>query len=271
MNKITMFILFLTISAMVFPAEFKGYEVKSGCFEMKTQSQMGNSTTLHYFDDYGKKSRTEVKSNINNQNGMAFNTNMIVILNQDKSYTLFPESKTYMADIEDEVEEDEDDSADTDNLKNEKPSRTEDFMGKSCEVYEIDDDETKMTMWMWKGMILKQVVVPKSRPDMKTISEVTKLDFSSVDSDLFELPAGYTEKKLGFGDMFKNMDKAMAEQKRQAEEEEQRAQEEEQKAREDEARSEEDENDSDDEEKEDEGKKDDDDIDKALDIMKSFF
>ncbi len=197
------------------------YDVKSGVFEMETKSASGNSIATQYFDDFGKKSRTELRSNLLSKDGEEANIiNMIIITNGDKVYSLFPESKTYMSDLEDFKDDSEDETYSEDSevdLYNEGDFiREEKFFGKNCKVYkDVKNNGTVVTSWVWKGMELKQVA---NANGYKTVSEVTKLDLGvSVDNDLFEVPSDYKEKNLGLGELFKSVNKALKEQEKEAE------------------------------------------------------
>lgn len=228
--------------------ELKMYDVKSGQFTMVTKNPDQNSIATVYFDDYGKKSRTEIKSGTQ-QNSSVGNGSMVLITNSGKFWTLFPESKTYMSgDINSEEEEDAEDWEDDVELdyNSEKSIGEETILGKSCKIFKTEDENgTTIKIWIWKKFVLKQEVKAEG---MNSLMEITSLDLnSSVDSDMFEIPANYKENE-GFGNLFKAL--------QNAEEEEE----------------EEDGVDIDDDDDDDDDSDDDsEDINKTLDVFKSLF
>ena len=116
---------------------------------------------------------------------------------------------------------------------------------------------------MWKGFVLKQIVKAQG---MKTTLEVTKLKLNtSIDSDLFEIPNGYTETKNPMNDILKNMNNAMAKQKLEEDKrnEAKRQNREENRVEEDSVEEDNEKSKSDDDT--------DEDIDKAVDLFKSLF
>jgi len=188
--------------------ELKMYDVKSGQFTMVTKNPDQNSEATVYFDDYGKKSRTEIKS-ATQQNSSVGNGSMVLITNSGKFWTLFPESKTYMSgDLNSEEEEDAEDEEDDYEIdySSQKSIGEETILGKSCKIFKtVDENGTTIKIWIWKKFVLKQEVKAE---DVNSSMEITSFDFnSSVDSDLFEIPANYKENE-GFGNLFKALQNA---------------------------------------------------------------
>ncbi len=170
------------------------YQIKSGALELKVENNMIKtaSTQKLYFDDYGKKERTET---ITEFEMMGQNIRSVgVVMNDGKFvYSFDPEKKTgtkskffgsnsgAQYDFESFSEE----------MKKDwklKKEGTVDILGKTCDKYSIDNEKSKMkgTVCLWKGLALATDL------DMGGIKmKMTAVKFdegASVPAEMFEVP-----------------------------------------------------------------------------------
>lgn len=174
-------ILLTLLPAMLFASGKNLYGVKSGYYVMESESSYGNSTTTVYFDEYGAKLRSET---------VAIGMTMTIIMDGNESYTLNHSNKTYTKEVD---TEDNNHIASLEDYKEYgEVIGSEKILGKTCDIVKtIDEDNTVITTWIWKNIMLKQEI---TSPDIqgKMISIVSTLDLNKkVSKSNFEVPSDY--------------------------------------------------------------------------------
>lgn len=164
------------------------YAMKSGIVEYNSTTMGTNVAQTLYFDDYGAKEAIEtsmeiagIKSNTVNitKDGFMYTLNTI---DKTATKTKIPtQANIDFNNLSDQIMKDM-------NLKKEG---SEEFAGKKCDKYSIDNTNMKMkgTFLVWKGIALKSDLDFSS---MKTqmLAKSVKED-ASVPAEKFDIPADY--------------------------------------------------------------------------------
>lgn len=164
------------------------YAMKSGIVEYNSTTMGTNVAQTLYFDDYGAKEAIEtsmeiagIKSNTVNitKDGFMYTLNTI---EKTATKTKIPtQANIDFNNLSDQIMKDM-------NLKKEG---SEEFAGKKCDKYSIDNTNMKMkgTFLVWKGIALKSDLDFSS---MKTqmLAKSVKED-ASVPAEKFDIPADY--------------------------------------------------------------------------------
>ncbi len=164
------------------------YALKSGIIEIKATVMGMTQKHILIFDDYGNKESTELKAEL-----MGIKTHQQTFSKDGYVYTIDLLKKTG---VKMQVPVNSSD-INWENLGEEmtksmniKRVGNEDFMGKTCDKYTIDDKKTGMKGYylIWKGLALKTDVMVMG---MKTVLEVTKIEENAtISPDKFEVPQG---------------------------------------------------------------------------------
>lgn len=171
------------------------YQIKSGLLELKVENNMmkADSKQILYFDDFGKKERTETYTELKMM-GQSIKSIGIVLNDGEFSYSFDPEKKTgtkmkffgthtgAQYDFDNFTEEMKKDW----NLKKEG---TINILGRNCDKYSMDNKDMKMkgTVCLWKGLALESDI-DMGGIKMK-ITAVSLNDNADIPSDKFAVPA----------------------------------------------------------------------------------
>ncbi len=162
------------------------YDVKSGVIFYN--APMGAKQEL-YFDDYGAK---EVSI-----------TSIDLSITKVKSIEIKKEGFTYK--YEEGKTEGTKSSWYTNDFNYSKPDPklmekykvkelgTETIGGKECKKYSAEFSSTPITSWVWNNIMVKSIT---SFGGKDMVIEATKIEETSVDPKIFELPAGVTFKEM---------------------------------------------------------------------------
>lgn len=168
------------------PVVNQRYGIKSGVIFYN--APMGAKQEL-YFDDYGAKE--------------VFITSIDLGIAKTKSIEIRKDGFTYKYD--DEKTEGTKSSWYTNDFNYSKPDPammerykvkelgTETIGGKECKKFSAEFGSTPITSWVWNNIMVKSITNFGGK-DM--VIEATKIEETSVDSKLFELPAGVTFKEM---------------------------------------------------------------------------
>ncbi len=65
----------------------------------------------------------------------------------------------------------------------------EELLGKTCQIYSLEEDGVKSKMWLWKNILMK---VSAEQNDMTYIMEATKIEESgSLPDGIFDIPSDF--------------------------------------------------------------------------------
>lgn len=171
------------------------YQIKSGILELKVENNMmdTDSKQILYFDEYGKKERTETYTELQMM-GQNIKSVGVILNDGEFSYSFDPEKKTgtktklfgshtgAQYDFENFTEEMKKDW----NLRKEG---TVNILGKTCDKYYMDNKGMKMkgTVCLWHGLALQSDI------DMggikMNITAVSLTDNADIPADKFAVPA----------------------------------------------------------------------------------
>lgn len=171
------------------------YQIKSGIVELKVENNMmdADSKQTLYFDDFGKKERTETYTELQMM-GQSIKSIGIVLNDGEYSYSFDPEKKTgtktkvfgshtgAQYDFENFSEEMKKDW----NLKKEG---TINILGKNCDKYYMDNKGMKMkgTVCLWNGIALESDI-DMGGLKMK-ITALSVKENAEIPSDKLTVPA----------------------------------------------------------------------------------
>lgn len=174
----------------------KRYGIKSGIVTSETMlpNNMGKTTTVQYFDDYGTLDYTESITEVS-----AYGTNTKTISNSiikdNIIYNWDQGSKTgSKINMEGQMDVSKINYRElSDELKkqfNIKEEGKESVNGKSCDVYSIDYMGAKGKVYIWEGITMKSDV---NMMGMTVSINVVKLEENAnISSDKFKIPADVT-------------------------------------------------------------------------------
>ena len=136
------------------------FGIKSGIMEYTTNVMGTEMTATIYFDDYGNKQETVVKSS-----SQYMNTNTRAFEKDGYYYTidLIKNTAQKVKMTDEMIEDSEDENINPDNFTDElkaeynlKNEGTEKVMGKKCKVYSMTNPTGETTkLYMYKGVVLK--------------------------------------------------------------------------------------------------------------------
>jgi hypothetical protein len=176
------------------------YELKSGIVEYDTKSMGTNMKQIIYFDNYGEKEATEIsleiagfKTNTRTLtlDGYTYTLDLLTKTGTKQKLTFMPGKDIDFTNLSEEITK----------QMNMKKVGSEDFNGKSCDKFTIDnkDLEMKGSFLVWKGIPLKSEV---DFSTMKTVMVVKSLQENvSIPSEKFIIPADFTIKEETFDAM----------------------------------------------------------------------
>lgn len=174
----------------------KRYGIKSGIVTSETMlpNNMGKTTTVQYFDDYGTLDYTESTTEVS-----AYGTNSKTISNSiikdDVIYNWEPGSKTgtkILMDKQMDVSKINyrELSEDLKKQFNIKEEGKENVNGKNCDVYSMDYMGAKGKIFIWEGITMKSDIVMMG---MNVVINVVKLEENAkIASDKFTIPVDIT-------------------------------------------------------------------------------
>ncbi|HRH56103.1 MAG TPA: hypothetical protein PLS10_00540 [Chitinophagales bacterium] len=178
-----------------------GEGLKSAIYETETimPAGMGTTTTKVTFDDYGKKSRTEMNSAIS-FGGKSMNTSTNSLMIDGFVYSWQTGAKTGTKFKLDESRFDPnnlDFSKMTEEMRkkmNFKDEGTESVNGKECKVASFSTEQMQGKVWMWKQIPIKMEMSIVGKTVTSTLKNLE--ENPSLAANIFEVPADIDFKEM---------------------------------------------------------------------------
>ena len=173
--------------------------LKSAIYETETEMPggMGTTSTKITFDDYGKKSKTEIKSSMS-FGGKSMNTSSTSLMADGYVYSWQTGAKTGTKFKLDKSKFDPSNMADiTDEMKkklNYKDEGTETVNGKECKVASYTTEQMKGKMWMWKQVPVKMEMSMMGKVMTSNLKNLE--ENPSLPSGTFDVPADVEFKEM---------------------------------------------------------------------------
>lgn len=176
------------------------YELKSGIVEYDTKSMGTNVKQIIYFDNYGEKEATDMameiagfKSNTRTLtlDGYTYTLDLLTKTGTKHKLTFLPGKDFDFTNLSEEISK----------QMNMKKVGSEDFNGKTCDKFTIDNKDLGMkgSFLVWKGIPLKSEVDIST---MKTVMVVKNLQENvKIPSEIFVIPADFTIKEETFNEL----------------------------------------------------------------------
>ena len=169
---------------------FVKYPFESGIVHYKNEMEGMSSTMTLYFKDYGKQqciaSETEMMGNKINTRAFEKDGYFYTLLMDQKrggkmkinegndfgNINPFAFKEEYIKEV------------------GAKKVSSETVIGRECDVYSFEKDDSNTKIWVWESLIVK---IEEERNAMKMVIEVTKFEETDdLPDGIFDVPAGFT-------------------------------------------------------------------------------
>jgi hypothetical protein len=180
------------------------YGLRSGIIKLKSTTMMMNQDVVIYFDDWGKKQRSEITMEL-----LGKKVSNVTIIDSVNVYNidLVKKTGTYTP-----VRGESADninflalSAETKEKFNIREEGKEDIIGRSCSVYSLSDKMTGMSgkYYIWNGITLKTMAkVAGFEVKMEALEMVEN---AVIPADKFVVPQGIQLKELDMNSVMNNL------------------------------------------------------------------